>query len=36
LTGLTFSGGGTGKAHVGTNEAARADVLKRVPDWLNR
>jgi dienelactone hydrolase len=36
LTGLTFSADGSGKAHVGTNEAARADVLKRVPDWLNR
>jgi dienelactone hydrolase len=36
LTGLSYSGNRTGKAHVGTNEAARADALRRVPEWLAR
>ena len=36
LSGLRYSGNRTGKAHVGTDEAARADVLKRVPEWLAR
>jgi len=35
-TGLAFSGDGSGTAHIGTNEAARADALKRVPEWLAR
>jgi len=26
----------SGNAHIGTNPAARADALKRVPDWLMR
>ena len=36
LTGLRYSGNRTGKAHAGTDEAARADALKRVPEWLAR
>lgn len=34
--GYTFSVDGTGKVHVGTNPAARADALRRVPQWLAR
>jgi dienelactone hydrolase len=36
LTGLTFTADGSGKAHVGTNPAARADAFRRVPQWLAR
>jgi len=36
LTGLAYSADGSGRAHVGTNPAARADALKRVPEWLMR
>jgi dienelactone hydrolase len=36
LKGLTYSADGSGKAHAGTNDAARADALKRVPEWLSR
>jgi dienelactone hydrolase len=36
LTGLANTADGTGKAHIGTNPAARADALKRVPAWLAR
>ncbi len=36
LTGLTYSADGSGKAHVGTDEPARADALKRVPEWFAR
>jgi dienelactone hydrolase len=36
LTGLRYSGNLTGKAHAGTDEAARADAIKRVPEWLAR
>ena len=32
----TYSADRSGKAHVGTNDAARADALKRVPEWLSR
>ncbi len=35
-SGLAFTAGGSGTAHLGTNEAARADALKRVPEWLTR
>jgi dienelactone hydrolase len=35
-TGLAFSGDGSGTAHHGTNPAARADVITRVPRWLAR
>ena len=31
-----FSSDGTGRIHTGTNAAARADSLKRVPQWLAR
>ena len=36
LTGLAFSADGSGRAHSGTNPAARADAIKRVPQWLAR
>ena len=36
LTGLASTADGSGRAHVGTNPAARADALKRVPQWLAR
>lgn len=35
-TGLAFSADPSGKAHSGTNPAARSDALKRVPQWLAR
>jgi hypothetical protein len=34
VKGLAFTEGGTGTAHTGTNQAARADALKRVPAYL--
>jgi dienelactone hydrolase len=36
LNGLAFSADGSGRAHMGTNPAARADAIKRVPEWLAR
>jgi dienelactone hydrolase len=36
LSGLAFSADGSGRAHTGTNAAARADAIKRVPEWLSR
>ena len=33
-TGYAFSADGSGRIHTGTNAAARADSLKRVPQWL--
>jgi dienelactone hydrolase len=36
LTGLAFTADGSGRAHVGTNAAARADAIKRVPQWIMR
>jgi dienelactone hydrolase len=35
-TGLAHAVDPTGRAHSGTNPAARADALKRVPQWLTR
>jgi dienelactone hydrolase len=35
-SGLAYTADGSGKAHLGTNEAARADAIKRVPEWLSR
>lgn len=35
-SGHAFSADGSGKVHTGTNPAARADALKRVPKWLAR
>ncbi len=35
-TGNAFSIDGSGRVHTGTNAAARADTLKRVPQWLAR
>jgi dienelactone hydrolase len=36
LSGLTATADGSGRAHIGTNAAARADALRRVPQWLAR
>jgi dienelactone hydrolase len=36
VTGLANTADGSGKAHIGTNPAARADALKRVAAWLAR
>ncbi|HEV2956519.1 MAG TPA: dienelactone hydrolase family protein [Xanthobacteraceae bacterium] len=36
LNGLAFSADGSGRAHSGTNPAARADAIRRVPQWLAR
>jgi dienelactone hydrolase len=36
VTGLANTADGSGKAHIGTNSAARADALKRVAAWLAR
>ena len=35
-TGNAFSIDGSGRVHTGTNPTARADALKRVPQWLAR
>jgi dienelactone hydrolase len=35
-TGLAFSVDGSGRGHSGTDPAARADALRRVPAWLAR
>ena len=34
--GYAFSADGSGRIHSGTNATARADALKRVPQWLGR
>jgi dienelactone hydrolase len=34
--GFAFSTDGSGRIHSGTNATARADTLKRVPQWLGR
>jgi dienelactone hydrolase len=36
LTGLANTVDGSGRAHIGTNAAARMDALMRVPEWLAR
>jgi dienelactone hydrolase len=36
VTGILRSADGSGNAHFGTDDAARADALKRVPEWLTR
>jgi dienelactone hydrolase len=36
LTGLADTVDGSGRAHIGTNAAARMDALTRVPEWLTR
>jgi hypothetical protein len=33
---LAFSADGSGRVHSGTHPAARADALKRVPEWFSR
>jgi dienelactone hydrolase len=35
-TGLAFSVDGSGRVHSGSNPAARADAIKRVPEWFER
>jgi dienelactone hydrolase len=35
-SGYAFSVDGSGKVHTGTNQSARSDALKRVPQWLAR
>ena len=35
-TGLAHTADPSGRAHGGTNPAARSDALKRVPQWLAR
>lgn len=35
-SGQAFTADGSGRVHVGTNAEARADALKRVPEWLSR
>ena len=35
-TGQAFSADGSGRVHSGTHPAARADALKRVPEWFSR
>jgi dienelactone hydrolase len=34
--GMALSKDGSGRVHVGTNEAARQDALKRVPEWFGQ
>ena len=36
LSGLAYTADGSGRAHIGTNPAARADALKRLPEWVKR
>lgn len=36
LNGLAFTPDGSGRARIGGNAEARADALKRVPEWLKR
>jgi dienelactone hydrolase len=35
-TGMATSRDGSGRVHIGTNEPARSDALKRVPEWLGQ
>jgi dienelactone hydrolase len=35
-SGQAYTPDGSGRVHVGTDEEARADALKRVPEWLGR
>jgi dienelactone hydrolase len=35
-TGVSFSAGNSAPVHVGTDAAARADAIKRVPEWISR
>jgi len=35
-TNVAFSSGPGGRVHIGTDIAARADALKRVPEWVSR
>jgi hypothetical protein len=36
IDGLAFTASGTGHVHTGTNSAARADAIMRVPAYLAR
>lgn len=35
-TGMAFSADGSGRVHLGTDPAARAEAVRRVPEWLKR
>ena len=35
-TGVAFTAGNSAPVHVGTDAAARADAIKRVPEWISR
>ena len=35
-TGMAFSADGSGRVHLGTDPAARAEAIRRVPEWLKR
>jgi dienelactone hydrolase len=35
-TGVAFTAGSSSPVHVGTDAAARADAIKRVPEWISR
>jgi dienelactone hydrolase len=35
-TGYAYSTDGSGRVHTGTNQVARTDALKRIPEWLAR
>jgi dienelactone hydrolase len=35
-TGVAFAAGSTAPVHVGTDAPARADAIKRVPEWISR
>jgi dienelactone hydrolase len=35
-TGVAFTAGNLGPVHVGTETTARADAIKRVPEWISR
>jgi dienelactone hydrolase len=35
-SGYVFSADGSGRVHTGTNPSARADALRRLPEWLKR
>jgi dienelactone hydrolase len=35
-TGVSFTAGSSAPVHVGTDAAARADAIKRVPEWISR
>jgi dienelactone hydrolase len=34
--GVAFSADGSGRVTIGTNQEARADAIKRIPEWFAR